>query len=171
MLKQIKISKKGLSVIIGYVLLITFAVIIGTIVYAWMNSYILTDKTECPDEVSLVVRSYTEDCTKQELELEFQNKGLFNISAFKIRGSTDASKEVATIGFQPIQDKNTDYYIFQKPLSPDGELQNRTINYYAKVENNINLAFVEITPYVFENGKSYICANAKIKQKLECSES
>lgn len=167
MLKQIKFTKKGLSVIVGYVLLITFAVIIGAIVYAWVNSYMLTEKTACPDEVSLIVRSYTYDCNSGELNITFQNKGLFNISAFKIRGSTDSNQETATISFEGIG--KTDYQVFQKPLSPSGETQNRTINYDKTGYGNLNLNFVEITPYVFENRKSYICTNAMIKQKLECS--
>ncbi len=175
MLKQIKIlkSKKGLSDIVGYVLLITFAVIMGAIVYAWMNSYIFTEKNQCPDDISLIVKSYSYDCftpASEELEIEFQNKGLFNISAFKIRGSTDSAKEKATIELPPSDDSQTGYHIFRKPLSPSSESQNRIINYNKITQGgNLDLRFIEITPYIFENGKSHICTNAMIKQDVACS--
>ena len=168
MLKQIKF-KKGLSEIVGYVLLITFAVIMGAIVYAWMSSYVLTEKNECPEDVSLIVKSYTYNCfTPQEkLTIEFQNKGLFNIFAFKIRGSTDANKERATIELSQ-DNAPTSYYIFQKPLSPNGESQKMTID-YDKTPSGLDLKFVEITPYIFENGKSRICTNDMMKQNIECT--
>lgn len=159
-------NKKGLSEIIGYVLLISFAVIMGVIVYNWMSSYIMTEKDACPDDVSLVVKSYKYDCDAGKLEIEFMNKGLFNISAFKIRGSIDATKEIATIELPAIDSskKEIPYHIFQKPLSPSGEAQTRVIEYHG----GIRLRFVEITPYVFEKGKSLICTNSKIKQDLTC---
>ena len=175
MLKQIKTilkNKNGLSEIVGYVLLITFAVIMGAIVYAWMNSYLFTEKNECPEDVSLIIKSYTYDCftpVSEKLNIEFQNKGLFNISAFKIRGSTDANKERATIEILPSDNSNTGYHIFQKPLSPNGEPQTKTINFDKTEHGNTDLTFVEITPYVFEDGKANICTNAMIKQKVECS--
>ena len=134
-----------------------------------MNSYILTEKTTCPDEVSLIVKSYNYDCALGKLEIEFQNKGLFNISAFKIIGSTDSSKEKASIALPPSDNSKTQYHIFQKPLSPDGKSQSRTISYDKTKYEYSDLAFVEISPYVFEKGKSYICTNAIVKQKLECS--
>jgi len=160
------INKKGISVIIGYVLLITFAVVMGVIVFAWMSSYILNDEEKCSDDVSLIVSSYTYTCETGKLSLEFQNKGLFNISAFKIRGSNNETRERATIRFEGTA--GTDYFVFQKPLFPNGEKQKVVINYDKIKYPDKDLKFVEITPYIFEDGESRICTNAIIKQELGC---
>ena len=163
MLTQIKLSKKGLSEVVGYVLLISFAVIIGAMVYAWMSSYIPKEKTECPEDVSLIVKSYSYDCISKKLEIEFQNKGLFNVFAFKIKGSIDPNREKATIELPP--DNPVGYHIFPIPLSPDGTTQTKTINY----DGGTNLAFVEISPYIIEDEKYYICSDAIIKQEVSCA--
>ena len=41
-----RMSKKGLSIMIGYVLLVTAAIVIGVVVYQWMKTYL---PTEVPD--------------------------------------------------------------------------------------------------------------------------
>jgi len=37
-------NKKGISVIIGYLLLVSFAIIISGMVYVWMKTYVPTEK-------------------------------------------------------------------------------------------------------------------------------
>lgn len=166
MLKLTNKDKKGLSVIVGYVLLITFAVIMGVLVYNWMSSYVFTEEEKCSEDVSLFVKSYNYSCSSGELFIEFQNKGLFNISAFKIRGSTNPNREIATIRFEGIA--GTDYFVFQKPLFPNGESQEVKINYNKESSEDPDLFFLEITPYIFENKKSRICTNAQIRQDVSC---
>ena len=46
-------NKKGLSVMIGYVLLVTFAIIISAIVYQQIKTYLPTEDKVCPEGVSL----------------------------------------------------------------------------------------------------------------------
>ena len=54
-------DKRGISVMVGYVLLVTFAIIISVIVYNWMQSYVPQEDLECEDGVSLIIQKYNCD--------------------------------------------------------------------------------------------------------------
>ena len=54
--KKRKLNKKGVSVIIGYVLLIAFAILISAGVYAWLKTYVPREPLNCPDGVSIFVK-------------------------------------------------------------------------------------------------------------------
>ena len=74
--------KLGVSMMIGYVLLITFAMITGTLVYTWLKSYVPTEALECPDGVSVFMKDVV--CNnigngKYNLSVELVNNGRFAI--------------------------------------------------------------------------------------------
>lgn len=88
-------KKKGISVVIGYVLLVSFAVIIGVLVYAWMKPFVPKGIPECPDEISIFVKSY--DCAPNYLNLTLENNGRFNIGGYYIYATTSPNQEFATL--------------------------------------------------------------------------
>ena len=48
-------SKKGISIMIGYILLITMSIIISGVVFQWAKTYVPADPIECPSVVSVFV--------------------------------------------------------------------------------------------------------------------
>jgi hypothetical protein len=89
-------SKKGVSIMIGYVLLVSIAMIIGASTYLWMKSYVPADKIQCPDGVSLYLKKI--NCTAYNddysfLELTIKNSGRFNIEAYYAYFSVEEEKE------------------------------------------------------------------------------
>ena len=46
-------NKKGVSEIIGYILLVAIVVTISIFVYQWLKTYVPQDAISCPDGVSL----------------------------------------------------------------------------------------------------------------------
>lgn len=89
-------SKKGVSLMIGYVLLISLAVVMGAVLYVWMKSYVPQEDIKCPDGVSLIVKDYSYNCTTNVLSLKLVNNGNFNISGYVPRASTIPGQELAT---------------------------------------------------------------------------
>ena len=88
-------NKKGLSIMIGYVLLVAIAVVIGVIVYAWLRTYIPTEIPSCPDGTSLFLKV---TCEEENLSVKLDNNGRFDVSGYYIRGSNLSGEEVvATI--------------------------------------------------------------------------
>lgn len=90
-----KSDKRGISVMIGYVLLVTFAIIISVIVYGWLESYVPKDEVECEEGVSLSVYNYS--CDGDTLELTLKNDGVFSLAGFTIYCKEDPDEDVASI--------------------------------------------------------------------------
>jgi hypothetical protein len=92
-----KISKKALSEMVSYTLLVVIAVGLSVLVYAWLRSYINTgEKIECGDEIALSIIDYT--CSGDIISLSLKNNGFFNINGFFMKASniSDQSKVIAT---------------------------------------------------------------------------
>ncbi len=79
---------------IGYVLLIVFALIMGTIVYNVVKTYVPKNVIECPESVSIFINEvYTEDL---QLNITLTNNGLFNLAGYFIRATNSSNQEIAT---------------------------------------------------------------------------
>ena len=48
---------------IGYVLLVSLAIIMGGIIYTWMKTYVPKDALECPEGTSLIIKGYEYNCS------------------------------------------------------------------------------------------------------------
>jgi hypothetical protein len=79
-------NKKGISVILGYVLLVGLAVVIGGIMYSWMKTYVPGDSLDCPDGTSMTIKTYSYSCaTPNSITFTFLNNGRFDIAGYYIR--------------------------------------------------------------------------------------
>ena len=81
---------------IGYVDLITTAIIISSIVYQHLKTYIPSEDSKCPDGISIFVAEKTYDCANKQLDLTIKNNGRFNIGGYFISATNSPNQEVAT---------------------------------------------------------------------------
>jgi hypothetical protein len=98
-------SKKAVSVMIGYVLLVTFAVVLGGIIYVWMKTYVPIEEVNCPAGTSLFITDEIYDCNTNTLTLKMLNNGRFDLGGYFIR-VTDSPDE--TIAALDLTRNNTD---------------------------------------------------------------
>ena len=172
-------NRKGISNVIGYVLLIVITIVISTIVFQWMKTYIPTDPLDCPDGVSVFVKDYDYNCTENQLNLKIKNNGRFNIGGYFIHGTNSPEQKLAIIDLTPYADLGT---------GGDSELaglvifntENNSFNPNNEIKNLFDFSdtsfgqiySIEIIPirYQLTNNKNRIvsCSNAKIKQKVFC---
>ena len=82
---------------VGYVLLVVFAVIIGAVVYQWLSTYVPTEPLGCPEGSSLFVKDAIFDSSNSELNLTMRNNGRFNIAGYFIHAKNSSSQELAII--------------------------------------------------------------------------
>lgn len=87
-------KKKAVSEIIGYILLITFAIVIAGVVYAWLKTYVPKEGIKCPDEVSVYISDYSLDANSK-LSLTLKNNGQFSVGGIFIYYSTGETQEIA----------------------------------------------------------------------------
>ncbi len=158
-------NKKGVSIIIGYVLLVTFAIIISVVVFQWLRTYVPTEGAECPDGVSFYISDYNLDKDNNELSLTLRNNGRFNIEGIIAYYSDGASQSIATktIEVKSGASKFGAGFLLLPKLEP-----NKESVVVFDTTGIANIYSIEITPtrQQEENNRlqSVICTDAKTKK-------
>ena len=91
------VGKKGISVMVSYVLLIVFVIIIGAIVYQWLKTYVPAQALECPDGVSLFIKDADFDPSDSQLIITLRNNGRFDLAGYFIHATNSSDQELPTI--------------------------------------------------------------------------
>lgn len=163
-----KMNKLGLSAIIGYVLLMSFAIIMGGIVYYWMKSYTPSDTTECPNDVSVFIENLEcltdSESHSAKLILTVKNNGKFNVEGYFLRGTTSENQEVATEDLSG-ETGGIVRFMTAEPLTPGkSDVKN--------IELTKSIYSVEIIPIRYEvidnKNKLAVCSKAKISEEIKC---
>ncbi|MFH1503614.1 MAG: hypothetical protein ABIE36_03070 [Candidatus Diapherotrites archaeon] len=175
MLSQIKF-KKGVSVIIGYVILVSFVIVLGIIVYSWMKTYVPTEEINCPDGLSMFIKNY--ECSSGELNLYLKNNGKFNIGGYFIYATDSPEQELATIDIsRNITEETAKLYPTGIRLGKSTDTGNSLAPNEEETEkfdiSGIEAIYsVEILPIRWqeENNKRRLvsCKDAKIKETIFC---
>jgi len=162
-MKTILLEKRGISVMIGYVLLVVFILSISAVVYGWLKTYVPGEAIECPDEVSLYITNATYFTSVLKLNLTIINNGNFKVRGYSIQIQEDENDEFPTLNITEYLDAGSvggklgSSIIFGGSegdgLQP-GETETHTFNIPSDQISSIYL--VRITPTRFEtiNGKS-----------------
>ena len=172
-------GKGGVSVVIGYVLLITAAIGMSILVFNWLKSYVPGESISCPSGVSLFIEEQVYTCLpNNELTLTMKNNGRFNIGGYFIRASTDASADIAItdiseyyscVGDGCAQFGEGAVILSSIEENPFGVGDSR--QYLFNLEDDSpQIRFIEIVPLRYEkiDGKTRLvsCASAEIKVEV-----
>jgi len=183
MLSQVKMflcnlsNKRAVSIMVGYVLLVTSAVIMGVIVYQWIRTYVPTEALECPDGVSIFLKEYSYDCEVEELTITLKNNGRFNLAGYFIHATNDSSQELATIdlsGYTALGEDMGGTVLFARTTNSfePGEETNPPHIFDLSNSDIGKIYSVEIIPVRFqeEEGKTRFasCGNAGVKEIINC---
>lgn len=87
---MIRKNKKAVSEIVSYVLLIVIAISLSVGVYSFMKFYVPKEDAsteKCFNDIALSIVDYS--CSAKTIYLLLENKGLFNVKGFIIKGSND----------------------------------------------------------------------------------
>lgn len=96
MLSSVMKNKKGVSVVIGYILLMSVSIVMSIVVYQWLKTYVPKEALNCPDGTSLFIKNIV--CEGGTLTLTIKNNGRFGIAGYFIHASTSSNPDaVATI--------------------------------------------------------------------------
>ena len=179
-----KKSKRGLSEMIAYVLLIAGAVAMSTIVYVWIKNYIPKDIPKCDDGVSIMISDLS--CGNSVLTFNLKNNGLFNVDGYYIKASRGSADSIATINLA-IEGKHTGkgkvypatkdeapsiLLLNQDVLPPESEiLQTFTLTSGIEGMEHGTISAIEVTPltsYKSETNQYQraVCGNAKVKEVI-----
>ncbi len=159
---------------VGYVLLITCAIIMGVVVYQWIKTYVPTDALACPEGVSIFIKEHRYDCDKPELNLTLKNNGLFNIAGYFIHATNGSEQELAIIdlsNYTLLGENMVGTVLFS--MGNSFESNDETTNIFDLSNFDLgNISSIEIIPVRFqeEEGKERFvsCGGAKVKEMLSC---
>ncbi len=177
MIRKIK-NKKAISPMIGYILLISAAIFMSVIVYAWLKTYVPRAALECPDTTSIFVKDYVCDLNN-ELTLTIMNNGNFNIAGYFVRVANSSSEqELATTDLsQKLKEELGGLIAGNSVLFSAVEIGNsltpneEAINVF-DISGVNTIYFVELTPIRIQEkegiARTASCGNSKIKEEITC---
>ena len=174
-LRKIK-SKKAVSPMIGYILLISAAILMSVIVYVWLKTYVPKEALECPDATSLFIKNYT--CILNDLNITMRNNGNFNIAGYFIRIANVSGQELATVDLSR-KLKNQfggltlgSSILFSPSEGGNSFTPNEEATHAFDVSGISTIYFVELTPTRIqekdEKTRTASCGNSKIKEEITC---
>lgn len=180
MLSQVKVflysDKRAVSIMVGYVLLVTSAIIMGVVVYQWIRTYVPTEALECPDGVSIFLKEYSYDCSLEELSITLKNNGRFNLAGYFIHATNNSNQTLATIdlsNYTPLGEGKGGTVLFIGTTNSFEPSDEPIIHTFDLSDSGIGQVYsVEIIPVRFqeEEGKTRFasCGNAKVEEIINC---
>lgn len=175
-----KKNRKGLSIVIGYVLLISISLIMSALVFMWLRTYVPKDIVECPEDTSVLIKDISYNCTDKTLKVTLENNGKFSINGYFIHAlniTPVTNEEIATADLSSklmsggvIAGNAITFSLDKNSLTPNEPTNSKTCTF--NVSRYGTLYKLEIIPtrYQEENEKNVFvsCGNAKVEETLTC---
>lgn len=166
-------NKKGISVIVGYVLLISITLALSVMVYSWLKFYVTDNKVEdCPNNANIIINGYEcyngkvglggSESVPGNLTIELKNKGLFTVDGYMIRVH---DVEGAKFGVYTLN--NTGMKLLPGEEHDETYYFNDTDVVAAVGKELHTVTIVEVQPFMLdENGQ--VSCQSHISQKTSC---
>ena len=159
-------NKRGVSVMVAYVLLIVIAIGISAGVYSFLKVYVPKDQAQCPEDVRLITQNFSCDSGQTNpLTISFANKGLFSVDAVYVRIAR-SERKIRQLINDPKDLKPTEVDKFFIDLPPG---QSLTESYKATPVEGPGNYTLEIQPAVYDGDILAICENAVVTQNIVCN--
>lgn len=152
-------DKKGISIMIGYVLLIVIAIGLSIMVFTYLRLYLPKDVPVCDVDVSLSAENVV--CENGIVDITLRNNGLFNIDGAFIRiGDTGRIVKVLL---------NDEHQLIGptpgEGLDPDESWREK----WDYEEFSAGKKELEIEPFIFVENEPALCSKAIIKRNVMCT--
>jgi len=157
-------KKKGVSVIIEYVLLVVITIVMAALVYAWMQTYVPRSVPECPNGVSLMVDQI--NCAGGNLSLTLKNNGQFNVDGFFIKASLAPNEKIAT--YDLAKKEPGGFFKYNAKLKP-GETDSGWIFHYELEATTTNTKETCLGGNLCASLNSFIVCNSTNAAGYDCS--
>jgi hypothetical protein len=149
------INRKGVSIMIGYVLLIVIVIGLSVLVFAFLQLYLPSEKPKCPGDISLIIEPV---CSPGNINIFYTNKGLFSVDGALVRVG-----EVGRLAKDLINEDNV--FTFLEGSIEPGKTWTQDYDYdYSEPE----LKELEIEPVMFIDNEAVLCDGAIVSRIIEC---
>ena len=153
-------NKKAISELVAYVLLITLAVSMAAVTYAFLKPYAEKPlpEEECPDAINIVIENYA--CNDTNINISLKNRGLFSVTGVVINELYTNGTTNTLDTFPP--------GLFTTVITKDWlPTDSSTIPVENIVYDENNFAFIEIIP-VLKGPPANVCTNSIVRVPVKC---
>lgn len=164
---------------VGYVMLITFGIILSVIVFNYLKTYVPKNIAECPDATSIFIKEYSCNLTAEQLNITLKNNGRFNYAGYYIHAAKYLNQTIATINLvenfinssdQESRAEANTYIMFsignENKMKPGRESEQL-------FSLNSSIELIEITPIRFQKEGNTIrfisCGKSKTREEIICN--
>jgi hypothetical protein len=169
-------EKRGISVMVGYILLITLGIAMAILVYGYIRTFVPSDSLECPAGTSISLKEIS--CEGNNLNLTIKNNGRFTIHAANFLGALEG-REVATRDFVQYVNKeslhldlNISELIHFIGESEPGLKIGEERTYTFTLDNGSQYGLIEIIPLRKEKAgrtiELVVCTEGGIREEISC---
>src|SRR3989344_2924521 len=164
------LNKKGVSIMVGYVLLISIAVALATAVFFYLKLYLPDDKQDCYQDIDLVIDDVickigaTGSTNPSNVSINFTNKGLFSVDGvfIKIGEPNRALKQTLNIPDDPLSSRCNGLETNLKP----GATFCKTYDYSS---GTTGIKEISVQPFIWVENKAVLCPDAIVSKKIMCA--
>jgi len=178
-MRKIFQDKKGVSLMISYVLLVVIAIVMSIVVFTYLRFVANVEPViDCEEGTSIIIEDYVCDPDNNKITLTMRNNGRFSVtgftSAFGGNSLQEPTTKLLTIDSGRLSTSDGSY-IFEEPLKP-GELIDTNFGIQeVKADGKFGdvifsfLKKIKIQPYIYDDEAdlNVPCTNAIIKQDIQ----
>lgn len=152
-------DKKGVSLMVSYVLLIAITISLSIMVFTWLRFFAgAEDAPECPAGVNVVISDY--NCNSGPnavLNVTIKNKGRFTVDEFLFRVNDRVNAEFGLYKLDPV---------VSYPIEPG---RNREFIYFVNQSSSIqnSITLFDVQPLVEVDGEKIFCKSFST-QEVTC---
>ena len=167
----LRLHRKGVSEIVGYILLIVITLTLSAFVYAYLKFYVPKEVPECAEDTNIIVQDYICTINNSKLEIIVANKGLFKVYGMYVRLG-DEGKRIRT---QILGSSDNDFYFRESGklglLPGTSAVKKFNLADLGGVSIQPRKTYIlEIQPAVFDSSNKLIaCNKAVITKPIMCS--
>ncbi len=159
-------DKRGVSEVIGYVILIVIAISLSVGVYAFLRQQVPQNQPMCPEDVSLSIE--TVKCSGNVLNVTLSNRGLFSVEGAIVKTGDvgSAYKQIICLNSFGVGDPSCSLFnatsVSHVTLIP-GDSWKMSVPY-----TQTGTREIEVEPIFMLEGKQLLCDRAVIVQQVTC---
>lgn len=165
------LNKKGVSIMVGYVLLISIAVALATAVFFYLKLYLPDDKQDCYQDIDLVIDEAsckigaTGSTNPSNVSINFTNKGLFSVDGVFIKiGELDRTfKQTLNRPDEVLMSRCNG--LNERNLKP-GATFCKTYDYPS---GTTGVKEISVQPFIWVENKAVLCPDAIVSKKIVCN--
>ena len=161
-----QLNNRGVSLMIGYVILIAIAIALATAVFFYLKLYLPPEKPTCSADIDLAIDEVT--CTinagVSNINIKFSNRGLFSIDAAYIKIG-DVDRILRTTLNNPDNPLTSSCNNFESKLKPGAQFCGGPYTYESAPTT---IQEISVEPLVWIDNIPVLCPESIVTKRITC---